>query len=346
MTMRSQKTIIFILSCLMLPASLIATTAMAQKYVHVQVMIDADGLVKRRHFGTAFDETTPLHPEFVNMPEGIRSLFLPNNALGCKAVREVRAKAQDEKLYGLSALYDGSGFVRIPAGEFLMGSRNGNGDEQPVHRVRIRQSFEMGKFEVTQAQWESVMGSNRNAHAGPGTKEMAHGDAVAVSDPSHFKGSTLPVENVSWDDVQQFLGALNALDKKHVYRLPTEAEWEYACKAGGAGEKAESLSTAAWYRDNSKSQTQPVGQKEPNAWGLYDMHGNVWEWVQDWYSHVYYRNSPATDPPGAGPASYRVYRGGSWHSSPTDCRSAFRSFDLPVNRSYAVGFRLVKTATK
>lgn len=295
----------FILSCVMLAVSLTASTANAQKHVHQQMIV---------------------------------------NASGGKAVSEMLVKAQDEKLYGLSALYDGSGFVRIPAGEFLMGSRRGNVDEQPVHRVRIRQNFEMGKFEVTQAQWESVMASNRNAHAGPGTKQVAHGDAVAASDPSHFKGPTLPVENVSWDDVQQFLLALNALDKKHLYRLPTEAEWEYACKASGTGEHAGSLNAVAWYRDNSRGQTQPVGRKEPNAWGLYDMHGNVWEWVQDWYTAGYYRNSPAIDPQGSGPASYRVYRGGSWHSSITDCHSAFRSFDLPVNRSYAVGFRLVRTA--
>ncbi len=295
----------FIVSCLMLAASLIAPTAIAEKYVRKQMMIDASG---------------------------------------SKAIREMLAQAQDEKLYGLSALYDGSGFVRIPAGEFLMGSRNGNDDEQPVHRVRISRSFEMGKFEVTQTQWESVMASNRNAHEGPRTKTVAHGDAVAASDPSHFKGPTLPVENVSWDDVQQFLGALNALDKKHLYRLPTEAEWEYACKAGNMGENAERLNAVAWYRDSSGGKTQPVGQKEPNAWGLYDMHGNVWEWVQDWYAAGYYKNNPVTDPQGSGPASYRVYRGGSWHSSTTDCHSAFRSFDLPINRSYAVGFRLVRTA--
>ncbi|MDQ3686645.1 MAG: formylglycine-generating enzyme family protein [Acidobacteriota bacterium] len=253
------------------------------------------------------------------------------------------AGVQKEKRYGLSALYDGSGFVRLPAGEFLMGSASGNSDERPVHRVRISRNFEMGKFEVTQAQWEAVMGGSAGAHAGQGNKKTAEEGTLAGSDPSHFKGSRLPVENVSWDDVQQFLRALNARDSRHVYRLPTEAEWEYACRAGSKGDDAESLNTVAWYRDNSQSQTQPVGEKEPNAWGLYDMHGNVWEWVQDWYGPVYYKNSPAVNPQGPESGSYRVYRGGSWHSSATDCKLAFRSFDLPVNRSYSLGLRLVRT---
>lgn len=269
-------------------------------------------------------------------------LLLISIAFGGAGVGGMRAQVREEKLYGISALYDGSGFVRIPAGEFLMGARNGNGDERPVHRVRISRSFEMGKFEVTQAQWEAVMDGRVDAHAGQDDKRTAEGDGMVNSDPSHFKGSTLPVENVSWDDVQRFLEALNARDHKHLYRLPTEAEWEYACRAGSKGDYAGNLHAVAWYRDNSKNQTQPVGQKEPNAWGLYDMHGNVWEWVQNWYDPRY-KNNSTIDPQGPASGSYRVYRGGSWHSSATDCRSAFRSFDLPVNRSYSLGLRLVRT---
>lgn len=253
-------------------------------------------------------------------------------------------RVQEEKLYGLKALYDGSGFVRIPAGEFLMGSRGGSGDERPVHRVRISKSFEMGKFEVTQAQWEAVVGSNRDAHASPEKGSSAQGEPVVSSNPSHFKGSTLPVENVSWDDVQQFLRWLDKLDSRHRYRLPTEAEWEYACRAGRTKDDAGSLDAVAWYRANSGGQTQPVGQKQPNAWGLYDMQGNVLEWVQDWYGHDYYRNGPATNPQGPVSGSYRVYRGGSWYGSAADCRAAFRSFDLPGNRYYSLGLRLVRTA--
>jgi formylglycine-generating enzyme required for sulfatase activity len=246
--------------------------------------------------------------------------------------------SQAEKLSGLEALLDGSGFVRIPAGEFMMGANNGNEDEKPPHQVRIRQSFEMGKFEVTQRQWEAVMSRPPEAHARPGS-------VPAVVNPSHFKGPSLPVENVSWEDVQQFLRALNARDRQHEYRLPTEAEWEYACRAGQEGEPNE-LETLAWYKDNSTGQTQPVGQKQPNAWGLHDMRGNVWEWVQDWYDHNYYKNSPATDPPGPEAASYRVYRGGSWYSNATDCRAAIRGFDLPSNHYYSLGLRLVRTPKK
>ncbi len=252
--------------------------------------------------------------------------------------KTVASHPQEENLFGLGALLDGSGFVRIPAGEFLMGADKGNDDEKPAHRVRIGQSVEMGKFEVTQAQWEAVMSRPPEAHARPGSRP-------AVVNPSYFKGSTLPVENVSWDEVQQFLRALNARDRQHEYRLPTEAEWEYACRAGRE-EEPDKLEAQAWYRDNSSGHTQPVGQKQPNAWGLYDMHGNVWEWVQDWYDPNYYKNSPATDPKGPEAASYRVYRGGSWYSSVTDCRAAMRGFDLPSNHYYSLGFRLVRIAKR
>ena len=255
-----------------------------------------------------------------------------------------QAATKEDNRYGIAAFFDGSGFVPIPAGEFLMGSTKGNGDEQPVHRVRISQGFEMSKFEVTQAQWETVMEGKPQAHARPGKGSVAPAEAVKNSNPSHFKGSTLPVENISWEEAQQFLRLLNAQDRRYVYRLPTEAEWEYACRAGSTGEYAGSLDEMAWYKTNSGGRTQPVGRKQPNAWGLYDMHGNVLEWVQDWYAQEYYKISPATDPQGPASASYRVYRGGSWYSSAADCRSAFRSFDLPANHYYSLGLRLVRIA--
>lgn len=249
-------------------------------------------------------------------------------------------KPQEEKPYGLQALFDGSGFVRIAAGEFQMGAKNGADDEQPVHRVRISQSFELGKFEVTQTQWEAVMQAKPSAHA---RREQTAPDEPARSiNPSQFKGANLPVENVTWDDVQQFLRRLNALDKEHLYRLPTEAEWEYACRAGGAAEPKGSLDAAAWYKANSGGRTQPVGQKQPNAWGLYDMQGNVWEWCQDWYAPDYYRRSPATDPAGPDTGAYRIYRGGSWYGSARDCRITLRGFDSPSNHYYSLGFRLVR----
>ncbi len=246
-------------------------------------------------------------------------------------------------------------FVKIPAGEFMMGTDEvvvysrkydiKNDDERPAHRVVISRGFEMGKYEVTQAQWEALMGSN----------------------PSQFKGADLPVENVSWDDVQYFLQAMNAKNDGYAYRLPTEAEWEYACRAGSAGPWAGYLDGMAWYGDNSgrerldaqslletsdnyserlKSngcQTHPVGHKKPNVWGLCDMHGNVWEWCSDWYDHDYYRNSPMTDPQGSGTGSHRVDRGGGWENTAAACRSAFRYGHSPGGRFGALGFRLVRT---
>jgi formylglycine-generating enzyme required for sulfatase activity len=258
------------------------------------------------------------------------------------AATTIGSAEQDEKLYGLEALLDGSGFVRIAAGEFLMGAQQGGDDEEPRHVVRITQSFELGKFEVTQAQWETALGSRQQAHARP-AKEKPDAAAKEIN-PSHFKGARLPVENVSWEDAQRFLQALNARDGKHLYRLPTEAEWEYACRAGSKEDGAAELEERAWFKANSIAQTHPVGSKEPNAWGLYDMQGNVWEWVQDWYAHDYYKHSPPTDPPGPATGAYRVYRGGSWYSSAGDCRPAFRGFDLPANHYYSLGLRVVRTA--
>jgi formylglycine-generating enzyme required for sulfatase activity len=185
-------------------------------------------------------------------------------------------------------------FALILAGTFQMGSTNGNSDERPVHTVNITKAFYMQKTEVTQGQWRAVMGTN----------------------PSWFSdcGDTCPVEQVSWNDIQGFLTALNAMDPGKNYRLPTEAEWEYAARAGTTGDYGGTgvLDQMGWYSDNSGSQTHPVAQKQPNHWGLYDMHGNVWEWVQDWYSATYYSVSPTNDPQGPATGTSRVLRGGSW----------------------------------
>ena len=250
---------------------------------------------------------------------------------------------QNASGYGVTALLDGTGMTRIPPGEFQMGSPNGNADERPVHRVRISQGFEIGKCEVTQAQWEAVMG---NAHVAAGATVVNTDGAGVSRSPSRFKGATLPVDSVSWVDVALFLERLNARDSRHAWRLPTEAEWEYACKAGDAHEAG--LGTIAWYKANSDNQTQPVATKGPNAWGLYDMQGNVAEWVQDWYSPDYYENSPAVNPKGPETApetgSYRVFRGSCWHNGSEYCRASIRGFDFPVSRFDYVGFRLVRTA--
>lgn len=240
------------------------------------------------------------------------------------------SRAQTEKLTGLQALLDGSGFVTIRPGQFLMGSASGNQDEAPVHRIRIRSSFEMGKYEVTQAQWDTVM---RRAHAVPGDQ-----DHLA---PSRFKGEDLPVESVSWPDVQEFLKRLNARDPKYVYRLPTEAEWEFACRGGSKKDDIAGLENRAWFEHTSGSATHDVGQKQPNSWGLYDMQGNVAEWTSDWYGP--YPGSGADGSPGPGSGSYRVFRGGAWLSEARQCRCASRGFNFPNDGYDSVGFRLVRT---
>jgi formylglycine-generating enzyme required for sulfatase activity len=238
---------------------------------------------------------------------------------------------EESQVHGISELLEGNGMVRIPAGDFWMGSEDGNPDEQPVHRVRI-QGFEMSKFETTQAQWETVM-----------TDPHAKADAEHPRVPSHFKDPTLPVENVSWGDIQLFLKRLNARDTKHTYRLPSEAEWEYASRAGTTGDDPMGLVKTAWYKENSEERTHAAGELQPNEWGLYDMDGNVSEWVSDWYSPTYYAESPAADPRGPESGSYRVYRGGCWFDGSKYCRATLRRFDFPISRFYNVGFRLVRT---
>jgi formylglycine-generating enzyme required for sulfatase activity len=177
----------------------------------------------------------------------------------------------------------GMEFVKIAPGEFVMGcstdTANCNDDEKPAHRVQITKPLEMGKYEVTQAQWQSIMGSN----------------------PSANKGDNRPVETVSRDEVHEFLNRLNARNDGYKYRLPTEAEWEYAAKAGSPEPTGAALDEVAWYAANSGDETHPVGQKKPNPWGLYDMLGNVREWVEDQYSANYYANSPLADPTGPAP---------------------------------------------
>jgi len=221
-------------------------------------------------------------------------------------------------------------FVLIPAGKFMMGSpskEHGRYDnESPVHEVTIKNFFYMGKYPVTQKQWKTVIGNN----------------------PSYSKGEDLPIESVTWNDVQEFIRELNKKEGTDKYRLPSEAEWEYACRAGtqtrySFGDDESKLNEYAWYDKNSGSKTHPVGQKKPNFWGLYDMHGNVLEWVQD-KCHRTYDGAPSDG--GAwedGDCSYRVYRGGGRENSALLCRSAGRAgLDCGNCFIYAMGFRLVR----
>jgi len=216
-------------------------------------------------------------------------------------------------------------FVLIQAGSFMMGSPQNaeERNETPPHKVSISKPFYLGKYEVTQEQWVTVMGSN----------------------PSRFKGPNHPVDSVSWNDVQEFIKRLNAKEGHNRYRLPTEAEWEYAARAGTNtayffGDDKKELSGYAWYFGSSDSTSHPVGQKPPNAWGLHDVHGNVFEWTQDWFGGRYYADSPETDPKGPSSGAGRVARGGSWSYNAESARAAYREFIMPHAQGGDVGFRL------
>jgi formylglycine-generating enzyme required for sulfatase activity len=218
----------------------------------------------------------------------------------------------------------GMEFVKIQPGEFMMGCSAGDKEcldlEKPSHGVRITKAFEIGRYEVTQDQWQAVMGSN----------------------PSVFTGSNLPVDYVSWNQVQDFLQKLNAKQDGYRYRLPTEAEWEYAARAGTTGARAGPLDSMAWYVSNSGGRTHAIGQKQPNAWGLYDVIGNVWEWVQDWYDETFYARSPAADPVGPSSGRYRVLRGGSWYNDTGVGRVSYRFRYDPTSTDVTIGFRCVR----
>jgi formylglycine-generating enzyme required for sulfatase activity len=267
----------------------------------------------------------------------------PSNTSGNKASEPAGAaktSASPPKSFRSS---QGIEMVYIPPGSFMMGSSIDR--EKPVHEVRINYSFYMGKYEVTQAQWQAVMGSN----------------------PSNFKGDNLPVETVSWDDAMAFIARLNVLNDGYTYRLPTEAEWEYACRAGTTGDYAGDLDAMGWYGNNSGrtrldaaeinrtdwanyskrmtengGQTHAVGSKLPNSFGLFDAHGNVWEWCQDWF-HDTYSGAPTDGSAwlSGGEQKYRVLRGGSWLSPASYLRSAVRNRYTPDLRNSNGGFRVV-----
>ena len=216
------------------------------------------------------------------------------------------------------------GLVRVPAGSFRMGSEASGSDEKPVHSVTFAEPFYIGKYAITQEQWQAVTGSN----------------------PSGFPDPRNPVEQVSWNACQDFLKKLN--DKTgRMFALPSEAEWEYACRAGSTteycfGDAESGLGEYAWHDSNSGDTTHPVGQKKPNAWGLYDTHGNVWEWCED-VSHGSYEGAPADGSAWlqGGDHGVRVLRGGSWGLNPGYCRSAHRLRAAPMDAWYRYGVRVV-----
>jgi formylglycine-generating enzyme required for sulfatase activity len=234
--------------------------------------------------------------------------------------------------------------VCVPAGAFDMGSPTGAADETPVHRVHV-DAFLMDRYEVTQALYS----------------------AFPLPDPSHFKNPQHPVDQINWLDAVVYCNERSLAEeltpcydietgdcdfKANGYRLPTEAEWEYACRAGTQtefthGDQIGKLGEDAWYKETSPQTTQPVAQKRPNAWGLYDMHGNVKEWCQDYYSDAYYQQSAKKNPRGPEQGHERVTRGGGWDSSAASCRSSYRAADASIDdtclASDAIGFRCVRS---
>jgi formylglycine-generating enzyme required for sulfatase activity len=240
--------------------------------------------------------------------------------------------------------------VRIPAGSFAMGNPHGREDEGPVHTVWV-DAFLMDRHEMTQAVYEKI------------------GQLEAISNPSHFKGPDLPVEQVTWPQAAHFCNARSRFEglkpcynedngecdfEADGYRLPTEAEWEYACRAGTTtdyafGHEARKLGDHAWFADNAAKKTHPVAKKKPNAWGLFDLHGNVAEWCNDVYDKGYYRTSPEKNPRGPAEGKEYVLRGGSWKSPAEALRSSYRLGETPgfsdacLARD-AIGFRCVRKA--
>jgi formylglycine-generating enzyme required for sulfatase activity len=229
----------------------------------------------------------------------------------------------------------GMKLVLIPKGTFQMGSpesEQGRKDNELQHEVTLSKDFYLGMTEVTQAQYQKVMGDNPS---------YFQGDKIQGDSSNH------PVEKVRWEDAVEFCKRLSALpeEKKagRVYRLPTEAEWEYACRAGGKtafsfGDEPKSLDEFGWFASNSDNQTHAVGERKPNAWGLCDMHGNVWEWCSDWYGE--YPKDAVSDPAGPTEGLHRVHRGGSWFNLAAICRSAIRYRNIPSIRTGNYGFRI------
>ena len=235
--------------------------------------------------------------------------------------------------------------IAIAGGWFEMGSSKSSADESPVHKVWIS-PFWMDRYEVVQEQFKKFQ----------------------FPDPSHFKNPMNPLDQINWTDAVMYCNERSlAEDLKPCYneetwdcnfaatgyRLPTEAEWEYACRAGTSsqysfGDATQKLNAHAWFADNSSKTTQPVGRKQPNPWGLYDMHGNVSEWCNDFYAEDYYKQSPERDPKGPPNGRERVLRGGAWNSSADSCRSTYRASDPSINdtclASDAIGFRCVRSA--
>jgi formylglycine-generating enzyme required for sulfatase activity len=296
-------------------------------------------------------------PDYVSHRRGERQMPVLLGRAGRVTLLDL-AKAREAEV--ITTRTAGIKLKLIPAGEFMMGSpdddKDAGKDEKPQHRVRITRPFYLGVTEVTQAEYAAVMGVNPSAFSSSGTsKEDVEGKST----------DRLPVESIPWLDAVTFCNKLSELEGRPPfyringaavlvndwngtgYRLPTEAEWEYACRARTTarysfGEDQEGLGEFGWFVGNSGSRTHPVGEKRPNGFGLFDMHGNVWEWCWDWFGEAYYESSAVEDPRGPDAASSRVNRGGGWRYGPRSAGSAFRTSDEPGLRDRNLGFRLAR----
>ena len=232
----------------------------------------------------------------------------------------LKNKTKEEKEEALKELI--GPMIPVPAGEYYMGSNKGSSYEEPVHRVSVK-AFRIAQFQVTQKQWQNVMNTN----------------------PSYFKGcDECPVEKVSWNEVQQFIARLNKISGQGL-RLPSEAEWEYACRSTGNSERycgGNIAKSFAWYFDNSSRKTHPVSEKRANSLGIYDMSGNVWEWVQDCWNPTY-KDAPADSKAWlTGQCKSRVLRGGSWDNKDYEMRLSYRNWDNVDKQDFTYGFRLAR----
>jgi len=263
---------------------------------------------------TAGPPTGTRQTEYSARVEAPRKAEIAKNPARAPAVEKPQEKPPVPQLRVRTIPRDGLRYLWIPPGTFTMGCSTGDseciGGEKPAHRVTITKGFWLGQTEVTQAAWQRVVGT----------------------DPSHFKGSNLPVETVTWDEAQAYCRAVGG-------RLPTEAEWEYAARAGSSQSRYGDIDAIAWYGSNSGGQTHEVAQKQANAFGLYDMLGNVWEWTADWYGG--YTPGSAVDPTGPASGQFRALRGGSWSLDPRNARVSYRGGVGPGNRSGYIGLRCV-----
>ena len=263
------------------------------------------------------------------LPEAVKSVFALLNSPSNSA-EKIQNRIEDEW---------GQSFVRVKPGVFTMGCNRFYEDERPEHIVGITKPFFLGETPFTHLFWHTL-----NERFTPDTPPLSNLPKKKAHDLPGFEN--LPITNFTWNEVNKFVKAINQLTTNGHYRLPTEAEWEYACGAGSnaifcSGDNVSRASEHIWSFENTKGQVQAVRKKKENAWGLFGMHGNIWEWCEDWFGANYYQNSPLNDPKGPAGGSARVIRGGSCKTTIMECRSSIRGQSKPSRSQPDIGFRLV-----